>query len=705
VAVIDTIAPARKRPWHHWLRPVLALVFALLVGGLGATPASAVPTPAASGRDYQLRKVPPGDPMHIPILIYRFRHTEDLASQVPAGDQATANVTWDRNVADFMFTEGGKTYIVVAPSVSRFGNATTVAAIDILRVDNPATGQFTVVDPHLRPLVDAQGRPAGNWRTSWYPSDRWDVKNQPAIDAERKSKGLHSERLAERYFELVVKPNNPTATAVEVGLSEQIPCEGPTQCKTNLEDGKWFPELKDMRYLSEENRKKPAQAVQNEMMKVYDTWTSRSTPTGSDASAQLGYHEFTVPGDDPAQGPASQALAPGTDPGGIDFSTLELRYLAEGQGGKLAYAFDASATTAADHKITEGRTALAQSSDAFFVWLSLSPSTFWVNLNPTEPDRIVDPRLGKTDVGRILLQADFQMKKVVGKLIHPDSPLGKQFWGSSDPTTTNCISMRQWIVPLPATVYEQNGGLYILDAPLDVKMETDYLQAHGETDTSCTHPDAHMESVFRTLVLPKVKEAINGAPEFAELRRVYLSRVAAEWYRQRHSVGGALSNMINSGDVSNWPALQSWSPRTVFDQYVDSYKKKEFNVTRRVKIGNDLYDETYTYGGVDFSQVKLSKLAQSTFQQNHPDLAGAVQQSFQRSAPDQHGRIWLGGTSQPLKDQKVAAATAPSLGTFLGWLAAVLAIIVIVIVALAVLVIWLSGRGRRPRPPAMTRSG
>ncbi len=705
--MIETTAPAGKRLRHHRLGAVLAVILALLLGGIGAAPAAAAPTPAASNRDYQLRKVPPGDPMHIPLLIYRYRHTEDLASKVPDADRATATVSWDRNGADFQFTVGGKTYVVVAPSLSRFNNGTTVAAIDILRLDNPATGQWTVVDPHLRPLVDPQGKPASDWRTSWYPSDRWDVKNHPTIDAERKSKGLHSERVADLYFEQVVRKNNPTATQSDVGLTEQIPCNGPTQCRKNLAEGKWFPELKDMRYLTEEKRDKPAAAVQKEMTAAYDAWTSRNMPTGRDASAQMGYHEFTVPGDDAAQGPAAQALAPGSDPGGIDFSTLELRYLAEGQGGKLEYAFDASATTAADHKVAAGRTALAQSSDAFFVWLSLRPSTFWVNLNPTEPDRIVDARLGTTDVGRILLQADFQMKKLVGTLIHPDSPLGKQFWGGLSATSASCISMRQWIVPLPATVYEQNGGLYIVDAPLDVKMETDYLAAHGETDSSCLHPDAHMESVFRTMVLPKVKEAINGAPEFAELRRVYLSRVAAEWYRQRHAVGGALSSMINSGDVSDWPALQAWSPRDVFQQYVDSYNKKEFNVTKRVQIGNDLYEETYTYGGVDFSQVQLSRLAQSTFEQGHPDLAAAVRQSFQRSAPDQHGRVWLGGTSHPRQQQNSAAAVVggPSLGAILGWLAAALAIILIVIVALVILGIWLYRRGRRPRPPAMTRPG
>ncbi|MCA1681660.1 MAG: hypothetical protein LC700_00540, partial [Actinobacteria bacterium] len=331
-------------------------------------------------------------------------------------------------------------------------------------------------------------------------------------------------------------------------------------------------------------------------------------------------------------------------PGGIDFSTLQLRYLSDAGPGDtrdLRYSF--SAASGGNSDLATGRTSVLQSSDAFFVWLSLPRSTFWVNLNPSEPDRIIDDKLGTTDVGRILLQADFQMKKLVGQLIHPDTDLGTQFWGGLDGSSNGCIDMRQWIVPAPATVYEQDGGLYIVDTPLQVKMETDYLSQQGEA-SSCLTPDTHMESAFRTSVLPKVEDAVNNAPEFAELRRVYLSRVAAEWYRQRHSHDGALSSMIDSDNVSAWPAMQQWSPHQVFQQYVDSYQKKEFNVTKRVTRGDAIYENTYIYGGVDFSNVVLKQAPQSLFERDHADLPGMVQQSFQQVATDQHGNVWLGST-------------------------------------------------------------
>ncbi|MEV6323878.1 hypothetical protein AB0M45_22185 [Nocardia sp. NPDC051787] len=171
--------------------------------------------------------------------------------------------------------------------------------------------------------------------------------------------------------------------------------------------------------------------------------------------------------------------------------------------------------------------------------------------------------------------------------------------------------------------------------------------------------------------MPRIKDAINGALEFAELRQVYLSRVAAEWYRQRHATGGALASIIDSGDVTNWPALQPWSARDVFNQYVDSYNKHEFNVTKRIERGDYLYDMTYTYGGVDFSQIPLNQLTRSSLEQVHPDLTNVIGQSLQHVVPGRRGKVWLGATSEPLREQNAAARDSSSMLDSVGPLALV----------------------------------
>ncbi|MEU6017638.1 hypothetical protein ABZ826_27415 [Streptomyces sp. NPDC047515] len=69
-----------------------------------------------------------------------------------------------------------------------------------------------------------------------------------------------------------------------------------------------------------------------------------------------------------------------------------------------------------------------------------------------------------------------------------------------------------------------------------MKMETQYLNARNPLGAhqagSCSQQEksveAHNESVFRGMILPRVERAVNTAPEYASLRRVYRSRVAAE---------------------------------------------------------------------------------------------------------------------------------------------------------------------------------
>jgi len=231
--------------------------------------------------------------------------------------------------------------------------------------------------------------------------------------------------------------------------------------------------------------------------------------------------------------------------GGIDFSTIELRYVSDTEsvdGSGLQYAFQARAT--ADGQVSfGGLRAAQQASDAFFVWLALPPSSFTVNLDPAEPNRIVDAQLGRTDAGRVLLEADLQMKKTTAALIHPNTAMGLRFWDSlrAGADGSSCLSFRAWIVPPLATVREHKGELHILDAPLAVKMESEYAQGSGGVGPSggggCAAPDSaiqrHNEALFRSLIPPRITHAVNTAPAYADLRRVYLSRVAAQWMRER----------------------------------------------------------------------------------------------------------------------------------------------------------------------------
>lgn len=146
---------------------------------------------------------------------------------------------------------------------------------------------------------------------------------------------------------------------------------------------------------------------------------------------------------------------------------------------------------------------------------------FQVNLSPTESDRIIELELGRTDVGKVMLEADLLLKKTAARLLHPDHPLGARFWDDlygwvGAKGVKMCHSFRQWIVPgkvelqlqmqQPQQPDDGEGGgggggvgggrgggnhphdgegarptslLHILRAPLLVKQEAEYAAGGG----------------------------------------------------------------------------------------------------------------------------------------------------------------------------------------------------------------------------------
>jgi uncharacterized repeat protein (TIGR01451 family) len=342
--------------------------------------------------------------------------------------------------------------------------------------------------------------------------------------------------------------------------------------------------------------------------------------------------------------------------GGIDFSSLELRYVSDkaGRDGRdLGYAFRAPSSATPGDPGTGLETA-RESSDAFFTWLALPPQSFWVNLNPSQPDRIIDPQLARTDAGRVLLEADMALKRTSVNLTRPDTPLGDQFWDElerlyGDRALEACWSARVWIVPEPASVRETNDELYILDAPLTVKMVSEEVvdPAVGRPGCPAEPPpvEAAKAELFQRMILPHLIDAVNTAPEYAALRRVYLARVAAEWFRQRNGDHPtAVTPIANSGDVTPWLARTPWSPMDVFNQMLASTRNGEWTVERDVPSGGQVYKRTLIYGGVDFSQTPRQNVSRADFKARYPRLAKQARNAQIEATPDaDQNQTWIGG--------------------------------------------------------------
>lgn len=358
----------------------------------------------------------------------------------------------------------------------------------------------------------------------------------------------------------------------------------------------------------------------------------------------------------PLGAPAPASAPPSTGLGGVDLTTLELRYVADtndaGPGVRYAFTANGPSTGAADVASYGGRRAAKMASDAFFTFMALDPNLFWVNLRPDEPDRIVDATFGRTQAGQILLEADLLMKNTSAKLKQGDTDLGKRFQDSLQ--GRKCfLGRRQWIEPLPATVHEDGGQLYIIDTPLTVNVGHDNGYDISPGTDPCTDQDpaitASNGKLYEDMIMPAVIDRVNHGPEFADLRRVYASRVAAEWFRKRNATKPtAYAKVIGSGNIDKWTF--PWDPREVFNRFLDSYHNLPYTYTWTEQRSDGTWTFSNRYGGVDFSKLELKEIGDAEFNQNQPGTARAASQSLftaqTTSTPGQAGtRVWLGGMS------------------------------------------------------------
>ncbi|MFJ7195017.1 MULTISPECIES: hypothetical protein [unclassified Streptomyces] len=317
----------------------------------------------------------------------------------------------------------------------------------------------------------------------------------------------------------------------------------------------------------------------------------------------------------------TRGTLPRGGPGGVDFTTLELRYvggLAKGKG--MEYSMKADMMPDPDNNPGFGGEArMTLASDSLFTWLALTPEKFWVNLNPDQPDKIMDSSFAKTDAGRVLLEADLEMKHDFAAAINPEKfDSAKRFWDNAPRRDgMPCFpEVRLWIEPEPAQVREQDGGIYILDAPLKVStewMDMDW-SVPGARECKLTDPEKRAsETLLRTNVMPEVDRRVNNDPKYADLRRVYTSRVAAEWIRLQDAKKETdFRPIINSNKVDRWPLRapnETWTKQGTYERYMKSLR--EGVEWFKLEYGGQVYNQGV--GGVDFSKSPKRNITRTRF--------------------------------------------------------------------------------------------
>ncbi|MGW3354232.1 LAETG motif-containing sortase-dependent surface protein [Streptomyces bungoensis] len=350
----------------------------------------------------------------------------------------------------------------------------------------------------------------------------------------------------------------------------------------------------------------------------------------------------------------TRGTLPRGGPGGVDFTTLELRYvggLAKGKG--MQYSMKAGMMPDPDQNPGWGGQASMQlASDAMFTWLALTPDKFWVNLNPDEPDRVMDSKFATTDAGRVLLEADLQMKHDFFKAMDPKTDLGKRYWAALPKENGYpCMpGLRNWIEPKPAEVREQDGGIYILDAPLRLRSTAQKTITQGPGTPICDPDEAQIKAAQRvvdSMIVPEVEKTINTAPQYADLRRVYTSRVAAEWIRQQDAKKATdFRPIIDSNDVKRWPLRapnENWNKDELFKRYRKIFTEGEFTYD----IDTDHGVQVYIVGGVDFSKQPKRNISRTRFTVENRTLDTTTRTSMKSDDTSYRDTdiLYLGGDS------------------------------------------------------------
>ncbi len=278
----------------------------------------------------------------------------------------------------------------------------------------------------------------------------------------------------------------------------------------------------------------------------------------------------------------------------------------------------------------------------FKIGLALPDSMFWVNLRPDAQDQVIDPYLEKTDLGKVLLEADLQLKKDLARFTHPDTPEGRRYWDRlyqkaeqiygpqnlTIPTLT-----RPWIVPGEIVLGESAHGVCIYKATLKVMLEQDYLNDSpffAAQDARQKELNAYSSDLIRKLILPKLIREVNSSKRYAGLRQVYYSLILARWFKQKAAAGAPAlrpewQRLIDSRDLSGLTSPVPWSRKSYFDSYQQSFRQGEYNKQEQFGFAGGMASRQYFSGGVQMNAALVTNAVSTlTIPEGLPEFFGRI---------------------------------------------------------------------------------
>ena len=252
----------------------------------------------------------------------------------------------------------------------------------------------------------------------------------------------------------------------------------------------------------------------------------------------------------------------------------------------------------------------------FLVGVTLPNETFWVNLRPDSPQDMIDDYLAQTDVGKVMLETDLQLKKDAASFTSPQTPEGREYWnklyqkaeelyGSGNITIPTLT--RPWIVPDEIIIRETADSAYIYKATLKVMLEQDYLKndvVYNFKDEKQKQLNDYSSQLIRELIIPKLTREVNTSKRYASLRQVYYSLTMAQWFKSRFlGRGGIYASLIDQRNLTGLTSTVSWSKTEYFRAYQKSFKDGEYNINEPVQTPFGQTIRSYFSGGAILSEA------------------------------------------------------------------------------------------------------
>jgi len=255
----------------------------------------------------------------------------------------------------------------------------------------------------------------------------------------------------------------------------------------------------------------------------------------------------------------------------------------------------------------------------FLVGVTLPDEMFWVNLRPDSEDQIIDPWIEKTDVGKIMLEADLQLKKDTAAMTSPATPQGKEYWDrlykkaaelyGYDNVTIPTLT-RPWIVPGEIIVRESKDSAYVYKANLKVMLEQDYLKdstTYNFKDERSKALNEYSSQLIRELIIPKLTKEVNSSKRYAPLRQVYYSLILSRWFKLRFTgKTGTYASLINARNLTSLTSQEAWSKTDYFKQYQKSFKDGEYNIKEPVYTPTGQVIRSYFSGGINIASSAIN---------------------------------------------------------------------------------------------------